>query len=124
MGFEEYKPTLDKLTSAAEQLALTTATLAEQLKSINDRLIKLEKFANDLDTKAQVIDSPVHRGELCPYRQKFEEYDRLLFSPEGFVRRIADLESTINFYRGAIWIMGGAITLLSGVLVVILVKVL
>lgn len=124
MGWEEHKPTLEKLTNAAEQSARTSVQLAEQLKSINDRVGRIEQDVYTLETDLKLADSIPHKKEICPYQEKMAERDRILFGEEGLIKSVKDIEKSINYYKGAIWILGAVTTVVISVLIVVLTKVL
>ncbi len=124
MQFEEYKPTLDKLLAAAEQSAVQSVKLTEQISNISGRIDRLERGQEAIIASTAVIDSPIHRMELCPHKQKFEEYDRVVFGDEGLQRQINSLQRSLSYYKGAVWIMSGILAIVFPLLIWELVAIL
>jgi hypothetical protein len=131
MQFEEYKPTLDKLVEAAEQSAVTSVKLSEQMSSLNTRIERIEKAIDTMLQDTRLIDSPVHKAEICPYGKRFDEYDRVLFGQQGILKQLDKMDKTIDelskilsYYKGAVWILGGIVAILVPFIVTAVIKIL
>jgi len=125
-SIEEFKPTLDKLIESAEASAIASVRLTAQIEAINSRVRRLESVTEKVISDLAAAEGSVHKTELCPYKRKFEEYDRLVFGgPDtpGFVGQLSRAQDQLSWYKGAFYIVGTLTALLFPTVITLLVLV-
>jgi hypothetical protein len=109
MANGDFEKQLDKLIDSTEKLAVSAVEVATKMQGINDRLTRLENASELLIKDCMERESPMHKAEICPYKEKHTEYDRILFGgpdSEGLSGRMSRLERQVSWYKGALYIIG------------------
>lgn len=113
MEQSNFENQLSELIRKIDSLNDVSIKIVENMKAINTRTERNE------DAIAKVVDelSPVARKESCPYAYYINNVITLS-------EKVDKLETSVNYYKGAIWVFTGLLATALGILITVAVKVL
>jgi predicted RNase H-like nuclease (RuvC/YqgF family) len=121
---------INRLEQEVGAATINCVKMAEQINGINDRITRTEEALAALITELKDYRTK-EREATCPFIHKLEEYDRTIYGEQGVCKKISvvdtrqdKLERTLSYYKGAVWVLGGIVALLTPFVITALIKIL